>query len=81
MTPCNTAPCDNGVLWPVEVAALPRIGLTLAAHAWYYVLLNASGYLMALAMAVLIYLKKSDDWMAFLTSVFLATFFLLFHRG
>jgi signal transduction histidine kinase len=59
---------------PEEVAALARLGLTPSHHALYHVVTEHLLALVFLGVAVLIAVRRSDDWLALLTSTFLLTF-------
>ena len=73
---CTTEPCTAPLLNAVEVNLLSQIGLSLTTYTWYFSSLIVVQILAATAVGIFIGWRKSDDWMALCTSVFLITFFI-----
>ena len=78
-TVCTAAPevCTQGAVWqptPEGVRALRDVGLSLDAYALLNVAIDKIGDLVWFAVGALIFLRRSDDRMALLTSLFLITF-------
>jgi hypothetical protein len=64
--------CPGGYLWPQEAQALSQIGLSASFNAWYFLLVDAlPSVLMLVSAALLLAWKRSDDWLALSTSLFL----------
>src|SRR5215212_383289 len=59
---------------PEGVRALGDIGLSLRTYALLNVVVDKIFQLVWFAVGALIFLRRSDDWMAILTSLFLVTF-------
>jgi hypothetical protein len=78
-TVCTAAPevCTQRAVWqptPEGVRALGDVGLSLDAYALLNVAIDKIGDLVWFAVGALIFLRRSDDRMALLTSLFLITF-------
>jgi hypothetical protein len=78
-TVCTAAPevCTERAVWqptPEGVRALRDVGLSLDAYALLNVAIDKIGDLVWFAVGALIFLRRSDDRMALLTSLFLITF-------
>jgi hypothetical protein len=78
-TVCTAAPevCTERALWqptPDGVRALQDVGLSLDAYALLNVAIDKIGDLVWFAVGALIFLRRSDDRMALLTSLFLIAF-------
>src|SRR5918998_1218718 len=76
---CTAAPevCTERAAWqptPEGVRALRDVGLSLDAYALLNVAIDKIGDLVWFAVGALIFLRRSDDRMALLTSLFLITF-------
>ena len=64
--------CPDGYLWPQEADALSRIGLSAEFNAWYFLVVDAIPTVFTLvSVALLLAWKRSDDWLALCTSIFL----------
>jgi hypothetical protein len=78
-TVCTAAPevCSERAAWqptPEGVRALRDVGLSLDSYALLNVAIDKIGDLVWFAVGVLIFLRRSDDRMALLTSMFLVAF-------
>src|SRR5918999_3054740 len=78
-TVCTAAPevCTQRAVWqptPEGVRALRNVGLSLDAYALLNVAIDKIGDLVWFAVGALIFLRRSDDRMALLTSLFLIAF-------
>ena len=78
-TVCTAAPevCTQRAVWqptPEGVRALGDVGLSLDAYALLNVAIDKIGDLVWFAVGALIFLRRSDDRMALLTSLFLIAF-------
>jgi hypothetical protein len=78
-TVCTAAPevCTQRAVWqptPEGVRALGDVGLSLDAYALLNVAIDKIGDLVWFAVGALIFLRRSDERMALLTSLFLITF-------
>jgi len=70
-TVCAGAACPVGQLTPPAVQALRQVGLSVDAFAGYTVALTIFSLLMCWSVAVVIFWRKSDDWMALLVALML----------
>ncbi len=72
---CPADPCFAPALGPADMAALPRLGLSLDSYTAFFSVVETLPILLAfLVIGVLIFWRRSDDLMAILTSLFLLTF-------
>ena len=62
---------DSAVLPPGAVAALSRAGIALNTYAWVSVGVACVVLLVSVALALILVLRRGDDWMVLLVSVFL----------
>ena len=61
-----------GQLTPEEVAALPRLGLSLGTYTWYmFLVYNAAIWLAWLALGLLIFWRRADELIGLITSLVL----------
>ncbi len=65
---------DNAVLSPAVVSALARAGISLDAYAKASLALACAVVLVAVAMAVVLNVRRGDDWMVLLVSLFLVVY-------
>jgi hypothetical protein len=72
--PCPTLRCPTGQLPPAGLRALKDLGLSTGSFAAYSVAMDVVFAAVCVAVAALIYLRKSDDRMALFVSVALLTF-------
>jgi hypothetical protein len=72
--PCPTLRCPTGQLPPAGLRALQDLGLSTGSFAAYSVAMDVLFAAVCVAVAALIYLRKSDDRMALFVSVALLTF-------
>src|SRR5262245_56045922 len=64
-TPCAAAPCDPQQLTTDDAQSLrEQLGLTLDVYAWYQSIINLSFPPVYFILALIIFWRKSDDWMA-----------------
>ncbi|HEX8035427.1 MAG TPA: hypothetical protein VF510_16340, partial [Ktedonobacterales bacterium] len=61
----------NAALSPESAAALLRIGISLDAYAWISLGIACVVMLVSTVMAVVLFWRRSDDWMALLVGLFL----------
>ncbi|MGZ3584484.1 MAG: hypothetical protein ACXWP6_18010, partial [Ktedonobacterales bacterium] len=61
----------NAALSPESAAALFRIGISLDAYAWTSLGIACVVMLVSTVMAVVLFWRRSDDWMALLVGLFL----------
>lgn len=61
----------NAALSPESAVALLRIGISLDAYAWISLCIACVVMLVSTIMAVVLFLRRSDDWMALLVGLFL----------
>jgi signal transduction histidine kinase len=71
-TPCYVAPCDTPFQTPSEGASALEEEASLRG-AWYHTILEAASRLVSLGVALLIFWRRSQDWMAQLTAIMLVT--------
>ena len=72
--PCPTLRCPTGQLPPAGLRALEDLGLSLGSFAAYSVAMDVLFAVVCVAVAALIFLRRSDDRMALLASLALLTF-------
>src|SRR6266508_3201276 len=70
-TPCYESPCDTQFQTPSEADSQA----SLEFGAWSQAIQEAAVRLLTLGVALLIFWRRSDDWMALLTSTMLVTIF------
>lgn len=73
-TVCATPPCDPSQLTTALVQELQHEGLSPTFLAVYYTATNLVFELVFLGVALVIFWRKSDDWMAMLVALMLVTF-------
>jgi hypothetical protein len=73
-TPCPTAVCEDGRLAPVHARALESFGLSLGSYAAYSVGLEALFAAVYVVVAIVIFARKSDDWLGLFAALALLTF-------
>lgn len=76
-TPCLNGPeaCNNeGLLTQENVRELREMGLSTGFHATFSVALSGVFAAVWCAVGAIIFLRRSDDWMALLVALFLVTF-------
>lgn len=71
---CTTPPCDPSQLSPSVVQQLQQEGLSPSFLAVYYAATDVIFELVFLSVALVIFWRKSDDWMAMLVALMLVTF-------
>lgn len=71
---CAAPPCDPTQLTPGLVQQLRQEGLSPTSLAVYYAATNVVFELVFLGVALVIFWRKSDDWMAMLVALMLVTF-------
>jgi signal transduction histidine kinase len=76
-TPCYQEPCDTPFQTTSEAESAVQEEIALKG-AWYHTILEASVRLLILGVALLIFWRRSADWMALLTSIMLVTIFAIF---
>ena len=64
----------NAALPPRAVAALQRAGVSLGAYAWASLVVILLITLVSLALALVLFWRRGDDWMALLVSVFILSY-------
>ena len=62
---------DTCAFVPQQAHALANIGISMDAYAWIVVTLSCVVLLISLAMALLVFWRRSDDWMALIVAFFL----------
>jgi hypothetical protein len=72
--PCHAVMCPTGQLSPSGLHALERLGLSLDSFAGYSVAMDILFAAVSTAVALLIFLRRSDDRMGLLVSLALLTF-------
>lgn len=65
---------DNAALSPGAVEALARAGITLDAYAWASLVVVCIGIVVSMSIALLLFVRRGDDWMALLVSLFLVIY-------
>src|SRR6266498_78264 len=76
-TPCNVEPCDTQFQTASDAPSAVQEQVSLRG-AWYHTILEAASRLVSLGVALLIFWRRSADWMALLTSIMLVTIFAIF---
>jgi len=72
--PCHAVMCPTGQLSPAGLHALERLGLSLDSFAGYSVAMDVLFAAVCTVVALLIFLRRSDDRMGLLVSLALLTF-------
>jgi signal transduction histidine kinase len=72
-TPCVEQPCISPFQPRLEAAQVSQEQDSLEFGAWYHTSLEAVIRLLTLGVALLLFWRRSDDWMALLASVMLVT--------
>ena len=77
---CGLKPCDAPSQIITESASLPQdqINRSLEFGAWFHTMIEAALRLLTLGVALLIFWRLSDDWMAHIASIMLVTIFAVF---
>jgi signal transduction histidine kinase len=77
---CGLKPCDAPSQIITESASLPQdqIKRSLEFGAWFHTMIEAALRLLTLGVALLIFWRRSDDWMAHVASIMLVTVFAVF---
>ncbi len=65
-TICSGAGCAYRQLSPEQATALQAFGLSLSSYAAYNVILDIISAIVFFAVSIVIFWRKSDDWMALL---------------
>ena len=74
-TVCASATsCPSGVLSPTGLQTIHELGFSTGGYAAYILTLYVATSLVWFAVGVLIFWRKSDDWMALLVALFLVMF-------
>ncbi len=73
-TLCTRSTCINGQIGPVGAQALQDLGLSMSHYAGYLLALNLLLATFFVTSAVVIVLRKSDDWLALVVALMLITF-------
>ncbi len=71
----NTACYLNGALSPAGMHALHEMGISLRGYAAYTVALYIVMALVWIIVGLLIFLRRSDDWMALFVALFLVMYY------
>ncbi|HET8906022.1 MAG TPA: hypothetical protein VFN11_03555, partial [Ktedonobacterales bacterium] len=69
----NPAP-QSTLLSPPVVAALARVGISLDAYAWISLGVMGAVVVFSLIVALVLFLRRSNDWMALLVSLFIVIY-------
>ena len=77
-TPCHAEPCASIFQSPVEAEITAQKLESLEFGAWDHTIKETVFELLTLGVALLLFLRCSDDWMALLASIMLATIFAVF---
>ncbi|HEX9036914.1 MAG TPA: hypothetical protein VF808_07965 [Ktedonobacterales bacterium] len=64
----------NAALSPAAAAALLRAGITLSAYAWISFVVVMLVTAVSLALALILFWRRGDDWMALLVSAFILNY-------
>jgi len=77
---CGLKPCDAASQIITESASLPQDQITRSREfgAWFHTMIEATLRLLTLGVALLIFWRRSDDWMAHVASIMLVTVFAVF---
>jgi len=73
-TPCAGGSCNSGQLSPGALTTLQHVGLSLGEYVAFNVALILIATLISYAVALLLFLRRSDDWMALLVALMLVYF-------
>jgi signal transduction histidine kinase len=76
-TPCYVEPCDTPFQTASETASAVQEQASLRG-AWYHTIMEATSRLVSLGVALLIFWRRSKDWMAQLTAIMLVTISAVF---
>lgn len=71
---CATPPCAPSQLTPNDVQRLQQQGLTIELVSTYYIATDVLFEVVFVAVALVIFWRKSNDWMAILVALMLVTF-------
>ena len=77
-TPCNMEPCMLPFQPGSDTEVTSQKLASLKFGAWYHTILEAVLRLLTLGVALFIFWRRSDDWMALLASIMLVTSFAVF---
>lgn len=77
-TPCNFEPCMSPFQPRPDAEVTPQELASLEFGAWIHTILEAVFQLLTLGVALFIFWRLSDDWMAHVASIMLVTFFAIF---
>ena len=77
-TPCYVEPCDTPFQTPSATKSTMEDQTSREFGAWYHTILEAGLRLLSLGVALLIFWRRSDDWMALLASIMLVAVFAVF---
>jgi hypothetical protein len=77
-TPCYTEPCVSPFQTPIEGEIAPQEQASLEFGARYHTILEAAIRLLTLVVALFIFWRRSDDWMAILASMMLVSILAVF---
>ena len=72
-TPCNSEPCLSPFQPGSDTEVTPQKLASLKVGAWYHTILEAVIRLLTLGVALFIFWRRSNDWMALLASIMLGT--------
>jgi len=77
---CGLKPCDAPAEIITESASLPQDQITRSSEfgAWFHTMIEAALRLLTLGVALLIFSRRSDDWMAHVASIMLVAVFAVF---
>jgi hypothetical protein len=73
-TICTGGSCNSGQLSPDALTTLQHLGLSLGEYIAFNVALILIAALVSYAVALLLFLRRSDDWMALLVALMLVEF-------
>jgi len=73
-TLCTGGACNSGQLSPDALTTLQHVGLSLGEYVAFNVALILMATLLSYAVALLLILRRSDDWMALLVALMLVYF-------
>src|SRR5262249_59786660 len=72
-TVCEVEPCPYDQLTPAQVSVFQQLGLSLDFYARYTTILLTAVLSLYVAVAVLIFWRRSDNWLALSVSLMLVT--------
>lgn len=76
---CNGLPCNHQSQATIQfVQQLQALGLSAQAYAIFYTFLNIAFVCVYFIVAIILFWRRSDDWMALFASFFLLTFSINF---